>query len=255
MLTNYIYIFAPVLLLALISLLKDRYKPTNPTLAEHPWSLMPGIIALVLFTSGHIALSYWNYFPFLKNYKFNGVNWNIASLVTLSCILLFLCLLVRFRYVRSIREVFNLRIMYLPFILKVCGILTLVIIANYYFIDFDDTLVSLSARVAYLKTLNLGSIMLYFAASLILAPIVEEIIYRGLLYSALYRKIGRWGAIALSSLLWTHGHYASIRESFMLFILGVVLAWLYDRRGSLLHPIVFHMFRNSWIILYLMVKS
>jgi membrane protease YdiL (CAAX protease family) len=98
--------------------------------------------------------------------------------------------------------------------------------------------------------MNLGDFVLYFIGIAVIGPISEECLYRGLIYTPLYRKVGRFLALVISSILWTHGHYYSLLLSVGVFINGLILGWLYDRRGSLIQPIVFHMFKNSWIFVY-----
>ena len=51
-------------------------------------------------------------------------------------------------------------------------------------------------------------IILSLISVLIIAPIVEEFIFRGFLFSQLSRtRLGAWGAVSLSSFLWTIIHF------------------------------------------------
>lgn len=89
--------------------------------------------------------------------------------------------------------------------------------------------------------------------SLILAcavgPIVEEVFFRGFLYPVLRKSIGiRW-AMAVTAAL-----FALIHEnlfSFLpIFVLGLALAYLYEKRGNLLACIALHIFHNTIFITY-----
>lgn len=86
---------------------------------------------------------------------------------------------------------------------------------------------------------------IFFAVSaVVLAPVVEEILFRGIAYKAL-RDRGRPGlALVVSSAL-----FGLIHLSAMTFIpltaFAVVLAMVYERTGSLLTPIAAHALFNA----------
>jgi hypothetical protein len=109
----------------------------------------------------------------------------------------------------------------------------------------------LKERIEVIKSMEPKTFILFGFVCLILAPAVEEIVYRGLLYVPLHRKLGKYGAILLSSLLWSYGHHSSSPSATIgTFIIGLILGWLYERSGSLIPPMVFHAFKNSWILVY-----
>ena len=117
-------------------------------------------------------------------------------------------------------------------------------------LDFNVMLLPQKTDLAILKSGDNKVILLYFLNTIILGPIVEESIFRGIMYSPLYRKVGQTAAIILTSIIWTHAHFESLLPSVGIFINGLILGWLYNRSGSLIHPVIFHMFRNSWTIIY-----
>jgi membrane protease YdiL (CAAX protease family) len=73
----------------------------------------------------------------------------------------------------------------------------------------------------------------------VVAPIGEEIFFRGFLHKALRRRLPMWGAAILSSILFglVHVHPVLIPA---LFVVGLGLALLYERQQSLLAPVVAH---------------
>lgn len=79
-----------------------------------------------------------------------------------------------------------------------------------------------------------------FLAVAFIAPFTEEILFRGLIASALERSLPRWIAIIISSLIFglVHGTIISLIYAS---ILGIVMCWLYFKTGSLLSSILFHM--------------
>jgi membrane protease YdiL (CAAX protease family) len=76
-------------------------------------------------------------------------------------------------------------------------------------------------------------------AVVILAPIAEEIFFRGVVFNAWLREGGpRWalfGSSALFALI-----HLSVVAVVPIFLLGLALAWVYRRTGNLLAPIAMH---------------
>jgi membrane protease YdiL (CAAX protease family) len=68
----------------------------------------------------------------------------------------------------------------------------------------------------------------------VLAPLGEELLFRGLLLRALVRRLRFWPSAIISSLLFASAHpdsYLLWPRAIALVLTGVVLAWLYRRRG------------------------
>lgn len=88
----------------------------------------------------------------------------------------------------------------------------------------------------------------------IAAPITEETLFRGLLFGALRSRTPFWVAAALSGILFGSVHLTSgdVAVAGLLSFLGVILAWLYERTGSLGPPIVLHMVNNGIAIIPLL---
>ena len=77
-------------------------------------------------------------------------------------------------------------------------------------------------------------ITLTVIAVVVLAPLGEELLFRGLLLRALAQRIRFWPAAALSSLLFAAAHadsYLLWPRAIALIGTGLVLAWLYRWRG------------------------
>jgi len=91
-------------------------------------------------------------------------------------------------------------------------------------------------------------IILGLISVVIIAPVVEEFLFRGFLFSQLKRtKLGAWGAVSLSSLLWTiiHFQYEPL-ILFVLFIFGIFLGYIRMAYGSLSLPIILHAMNNAF---------
>ncbi|MCA1590853.1 MAG: CPBP family intramembrane metalloprotease [Acidobacteria bacterium] len=81
------------------------------------------------------------------------------------------------------------------------------------------------------------------------APIVEEVIYRGVLYSAFQRTAGKIAAIAAVTILFAMIHvpqyYPSLSTIFLLTLLSLILTTLRAATGNLLPCIILHTIFNA----------
>ncbi|NJM96590.1 MAG: CPBP family intramembrane metalloprotease [Phormidesmis sp. RL_2_1] len=85
--------------------------------------------------------------------------------------------------------------------------------------------------------------MFLFTAA-VAAPVFEEILFRGFLLPSLTRYMPIWGAIGLSSLIFSAAHL-SFSEVLPLTVLGAVLGFAYVRSQNLLSSILLHSTWNS----------
>jgi membrane protease YdiL (CAAX protease family) len=89
----------------------------------------------------------------------------------------------------------------------------------------------------------------------ILAPFGEELLFRGVFYPLLRDKWGVWPAVLLSSLIFGIIH-GDITVGLTAFLLGIILALIYEYSRSLWTSILVHAINNSAKIalLYLLIK-
>lgn len=87
-----------------------------------------------------------------------------------------------------------------------------------------------------------ATILMFLLASFV-APIIEEVIFRGYLQSALRRRMPAWGAISIAALV-----FAAIHGSFILlpiyFFIGAGLGYVFERTSSIYAAIALHMLNN-----------
>jgi membrane protease YdiL (CAAX protease family) len=81
-------------------------------------------------------------------------------------------------------------------------------------------------------------------AVVLLAPIAEEVFFRGIVFNAWLREGGRTWAYVGSSVLFAAIHL-SLVSLVPIIALGVALAWAYERTGTLVTPIVMHAVVNG----------
>ncbi|MGQ0550937.1 MAG: lysostaphin resistance A-like protein [Armatimonadota bacterium] len=77
----------------------------------------------------------------------------------------------------------------------------------------------------------------------IVVPIGEEVFFRGLVYGGLRARWGKTVA-ALGSAVFFSAVHVQVIHALPIFVLGVILATLYERSGSLVPPIVAHGVNN-----------
>ena len=85
---------------------------------------------------------------------------------------------------------------------------------------------------------------LFLFTAAVAAPVFEEILFRGFLLPSLTRYLPIWGAIGLSSLIFSVAHL-SFSEVLPLTVLGAILGFVYVRSQNLLASILLHSTWNS----------
>ena len=77
----------------------------------------------------------------------------------------------------------------------------------------------------------------------VVSPITEEIIYRGITYQRLKRTVGVMPAILVSALIFggLHGNWV---QAVYGTLMGILLAWIYEKNDGFLAPVVIHMVAN-----------
>lgn len=88
------------------------------------------------------------------------------------------------------------------------------------------------------------------------APIIEEIIFRGCFYPPLRQKFGAKLAIVTSSIIFSIWHLgAGLNGLIDIFIIGVLLAYVYEKTRSLIPPIIAHGIVNGSVVVAFIYKS
>ncbi len=87
-------------------------------------------------------------------------------------------------------------------------------------------------------------------AVVILAPVCEEIVFRGYIYGATKRFTDRFFACLFSSLLFAVAHY-NINALLPLLFLAILLTVAYELTGSLWAPISIHALFNATTLINL----
>ena len=99
-----------------------------------------------------------------------------------------------------------------------------------------------------IQTVYRQNIAVTIVSSVIFAPVVEELLFRALMYRRMKCVFRGHTAIIVSALFFAVGH-ASVLQLVYGFIMGIVFAVLYDRRNTILAPVAMHMAANLITIL------
>jgi membrane protease YdiL (CAAX protease family) len=83
-----------------------------------------------------------------------------------------------------------------------------------------------------------------FLAAVIVAPVVEEIFFRGFLFQGFRKRYGWLPALLLSSFIFAAAHL-DLASLIPTFILGIILTYMYHRSNSLWPGIIFHFLINA----------
>jgi membrane protease YdiL (CAAX protease family) len=95
-----------------------------------------------------------------------------------------------------------------------------------------------------------GSTLGFFILAVIVAPIVEEVVFRGLLFSRMTEKWGMNRGVIISSFVFCIVHFDL--NPIGRLVLGIIACVLYVRTRTLVVPMVFHAL-NNFIVFLLML--
>jgi membrane protease YdiL (CAAX protease family) len=95
---------------------------------------------------------------------------------------------------------------------------------------------------------SLGVVILMVVTICLLVPVMEELVFRGWLYSKIAQtKLGNIGALFLSSILFTtiHTQYDNAITLMIIFSLGLLLGGVRYKSGNISYSIAIHILFNS----------
>lgn len=93
-------------------------------------------------------------------------------------------------------------------------------------------------------------LIIFFAVAVV--PFFEELLFRGMLQSAIAGYIEKpWASIALTSVLFAAMHPQT--HAAALFVLSIFLGYAYEKSGSLFRPVFIHIFFNAASVAALLI--
>ena len=107
----------------------------------------------------------------------------------------------------------------------------------------------------FLKEKNTALLLYTSLFAAIVGPIMEELFFRGFMYNAVKKYVGVFWSAMVTALFFAFLH-AHLVGFLPIFVLGVALAYLYERTGTLVSSITVHMIHNlSMVALVFLVKQ
>lgn len=108
--------------------------------------------------------------------------------------------------------------------------------------DGTDQINTFGLNHVSLDWLSLTILFLGFA---VITPIKEEILYRGVLYGFLNKKVNFWVGLIVSSLIFGVLH---VGHALSATLMGIVFVLLYKQTRTLIVPILFHIIWNFYAV-------
>lgn len=243
-LTPIIFILSPILLVTLVLIKKDQHKSTDSFWEKQIWKCSDILLIVICFSLFQLLALTLGKLEIVK-YYYLFVFGNFFSILAIGGVLLYL---IRFKYRTNFRVLGlgwdkatkNISIGIVSFFLYALFVVTV------FFIIGRESAIYNRAQLFINLRLNQWPFFdsfVYLSGLVILAPLVEECVFRGLMYSPFQKKIGESGSICLTSSVWALNHL-QFKSLISVFLLGVLLCYLYKRTKSLLPGIIVHCMMN-----------
>lgn len=110
---------------------------------------------------------------------------------------------------------------------------------------YHQTETANNQAIGQLMSSNRVVMVIMAVAAVILNPIAEELIFRGVVMNFFFKQDSFWLPIILSGLLFTLEHSSTNIVSYLIyFYLGVVFAFIYRKTGNIYNTIILHALNN-----------
>lgn len=236
-----IFTLSPILLTFIVSIKKDKYDPRSPFFSKQTWNCYDIIWLLVLF----LLIRCINWLLVWKGFigSFHMNSYGIFLLSVLPAI--FLCTIFRFRYRLGISTLgisFKNGMPNVILGMRISSVFGIVWFFGALLIGADQFLVDRSHWFYHVRVLEMGwdQLFVFFFTALVVAPIVEESVFRGFMYSPFSRKIGHKASVFVTSLVWAICHNSDMKSIASLVITGMVFAYFYVKSQSLIPSMIAH---------------
>ena len=224
----------------------ENYKYYNPL-----WAIFFVVLTFEISTLPALylldALGGWVYQnPITVNMAYIGsvemypIRDNLVGFFAMPVAIFFILWRMRKRKI-PLSELGSLEIQRKPLFLSIFLLAVFLLLEEFYFY-----VLGIEMPESFIEFMLAEPILLGFISVVVVAPIIEEFLFRGFLYSQLRRSFLRdWGAVAVSSLVWTAIHFQyEVGILFFLFLFGLFLGYFRIKYNSLLIPVALHALNN-----------
>ena len=228
--------------------MEENQVPVEKETYFVPWSIgdtWMGVVLLVLISGGMVAALFLG----LKREYFQNIGVLLLELVyLLPIVLIFAWRRISWKHLGF--GAFNINVVGIG-----CGLLlggySIILLHNWLLTIFG---VDTQGDQIFQMFDQLESPAWLFVVGAIVAPIVEEIFFRGFLFQGFRQKYGWMPALFLSSAIFGAAHLDPV-SLIPTFVLGCVLAYVYHRSNSVWPGILFHAAINSFSLCAVYVIS
>ena len=228
--------------------MEENQVPVEKETYSAPWSIgdtWMGVVLLVLISGGMVAALFLG----LKREYFQNIGVLLLELVyLLPIVLIFAWRRISWKHLGF--GAFNINVVGIG-----CGLLlggySIILLHNWLLTIFG---VDTQGDQIFQMFDQLESPVWLFVVGAIVAPIVEEIFFRGFLFQGFRQKYGWMPALFLSSAIFGAAHLDPV-SLIPTFVLGCVLAVVYHRSNSVWPGILFHAAINSFSLCAVYVIS
>jgi membrane protease YdiL (CAAX protease family) len=110
---------------------------------------------------------------------------------------------------------------------------------------YHQTQTANNNEVSKIMANNMMVMVVFGLSTVLLTPIAEELIFRGVLTNLFFKPNQFWPKLILSGFVFSIGHMSTTVISFLIyFYMGMVLAFLYQKTGQLKLSIALHGLNN-----------
>lgn len=110
---------------------------------------------------------------------------------------------------------------------------------------YHQTQTANNNEVSKIMANNMMVMVVFGLSTVLLTPIAEELIFRGVLTNLFFKPNQFWPKLILSGFIFSIGHMSTTVISFLIyFYMGMVLAFLYQKTGQLKLSIALHGLNN-----------
>ncbi len=227
---------------------KDKNDGEKKLFKDQHWRTFDVVIVVLMMNILPLVFGLMLYILSKLNVNIHMPVTNIHSFAIYVALLVFLIALFKFRFKKSVGvlgiETNNVkRTIWLGILV---GLISYLLIDGSYLLFWPNRYATEVARTIRTSGTPID-LSLYFFVALLVGPVLEEVIYRGILYSPYRKKYGPAKAVIITSLFFTMAHYA-----FPSFLFSLLLTTLYEKTESIIPPIIAHSIHNLLVIFSLL---
>jgi membrane protease YdiL (CAAX protease family) len=116
-------------------------------------------------------------------------------------------------------------------------------------------------EIGFTQVAGTAGLLMAFVSLVVLPPLVEEVLFRGFLFTGLRTKLNFAVAAVITSILFAIPHLFASSEGLLwiaaidTFVLSLVLCYLREKTGALWAPIVLHALKNGAAFTFLFILA